>query len=128
MAAVPTMGRGVARAFAALVVLGLGCAEPQSTEPDSFELASARPSSGDPTVASADPAAAPQDTTLDIHVFGSNYDAGSRVDFARGGVVDPKLQVNSTTFRSSTESGTVAPQAPQNLCPGGTGELHSLQT
>ena len=114
MAAVPTMGRGVARAFAALVVLGLGCAEPRSTEPDSFELASAKPSSGDPTVESADPATAPQDTTLDVHVFGSNYDGGSRVDFARGGVVDPKLQVNSTTFRSSRElvaNVTVAPDA-----------------
>ena len=65
-------------------------------------------------MASADPAAAPQDTTLDVHVLGSNYDQGSRVDFARGGVVDPKLQVNSTTFRSSTElvaNVTVAPDA-----------------
>ena len=65
-------------------------------------------------MASADPPAAPQDTTLDVHIFGSNYDLGSKVDFARGGVVDPKLQVNATTFRSSSEliaNVTVAPDA-----------------
>jgi uncharacterized membrane protein len=114
MAAVPTMGRGVARAFAAIAVLALACTDPQGTESDSVELASAKPSSGDPTVASADPAAAPQDTTLDVHVLGSNYDQGSRVDFSRGGVVDPKLRVNSTTFTSSRElvaNVTVAPDA-----------------
>ena len=114
MAAVSTVGRRNARVLAAIAVMALACTEPQGTEPDSFELASAKPSSGDPTVAGADPAAAPQDTTLDVLVFGSNYDQGSRVDFARGGVVDPKLKVNSTTFRSSRElvaNVTVAPDA-----------------
>jgi uncharacterized membrane protein len=103
-------------ALAVLAALGLGCMDSRSTEPSTADPAFAKGGgTGDPTVASADPAAAPQDTTLDVHVFGSNYDEGSRVDFSRGGVVDPKLQVNATTFRSSRElvaNVTVAPDAP----------------
>jgi uncharacterized membrane protein len=102
-------------ALAVLAALGLGCMDSRSTEPSTVDPAFAKGGgASDPTVTSADPAAAPQDTTLDVHVFGSSYDQGSRVDFARAGVVDPKLQVNSTTFRSSTElvaNVTVAPDA-----------------
>ena len=115
MAPVSRVGWGAALQLAALTVVGLSCTAPRSTEPDVVDQAAARSGgTGDPTVASADPAAAPRDTTLDVHVFGSNYDQGSRVDFARGGVVDPKLQVNSTTFRSNTElvaNVTVGPDA-----------------
>jgi uncharacterized membrane protein len=91
-------------ALVVLGALGLGCMDSRSTEPSTVDPAFAKGGgASDPTVASADPAAAPQDTTLDVHVFGSNYDQGSKVDFTRGGVVDPKLQVNSTTYLSSTE-------------------------
>ncbi|MCZ7683784.1 MAG: hypothetical protein M5U28_35465 [Sandaracinaceae bacterium] len=34
----------------------------------------------------------------------------------------------NSTFFSSISFGTVAPHAPQNLCPAGTGVEHSLQT
>ena len=102
-------------ALTVLAALGLGCMDSRSTEPSTADPAFAKAGgASDPTVESADPATAPQDTTLDVHVFGSNYDGGSRVDFSRGGVVDPKLQVNSTTFRSSRElvaNVTVAPDA-----------------
>jgi uncharacterized membrane protein len=103
MADVPTMGRGAARAFIAFVVLGLGCAEPRTTEPEAGGPAFARAGGSDPTVTSADPSGAPQNATLDIHVFGSNFDQGSKVDFARAGVVDPKLHVNATAFLSTAE-------------------------
>jgi uncharacterized membrane protein len=102
-------------ALTVLAALGLGCMDSRSTEPSTADPAFAKGGgTSDPTVESADPATAPQDTTLDVHVFGSNYDAGSRVDFSRGGVVEPKLQVNATTFRSSGElvaNVTVAPDA-----------------
>jgi uncharacterized membrane protein len=103
MAAVLTVRRGTACGFAALVILGLACAEPRSTEPDAADPAFARSGTGDPTVTAADPSEAPQDSTLNIRVVGTNYDQGSRVDFVRSGVVDPKVRVNSTTYLSSTE-------------------------
>jgi uncharacterized membrane protein len=102
MADVSRIGRGAACALAALTVLGLSCAEPRSTEPDGG-AAFARAGGSDPTVVSADPSEAPQDSTLDVHVFGSNYDQGSKVAFARAGVVDPKLHVNATAYVSSAE-------------------------
>ncbi|HEY8256446.1 MAG TPA: hypothetical protein VIG08_02200 [Gemmatimonadales bacterium] len=103
MAAVPTVGRWAVRVFTAVVLLALACTEPQSTEPDIAGPAFAKVGGGDPTVTSANPSEAPQDSTLDVHVLGTNYDQGSKVDFARAGVVDPKLHVNSTAYLSSTE-------------------------
>ncbi len=58
----------------------------------------AKPSSGDPIVSSTEPASAPQDTTLDVVVVGSNFDSGSRVDFAIDEVTTEKVRTNSTTF------------------------------
>ena len=56
-----------------------------------------------PTVTATDPRGAQQNTTLDVHVFGSGFDRGSNASFAHGGVVDPKLHVNSTSYVSSSE-------------------------
>ena len=103
MAHVSRIGRGGACALAALTVLGLSCAGPRTTEPDVGGPAFARADGGDPTVNSADPSGAPQNSTLDIHVFGTNYDQGSKVDFTRAGVVEPKLHVNATAYLSTTE-------------------------
>jgi uncharacterized membrane protein len=103
MPAVLMVRRSSACGFAALVILGLACAEPRSTEPDAADPTFARSGGGDPTVTAADPSEAPQDSTLDVHVIGTNYDQGSRVDFVRAGVVDAKVQVKSTTYLSSTE-------------------------
>jgi hypothetical protein len=55
------------------------------------------------TVTSATPDIGIQGTTLDVVVSGSGFDRGSRVDFARDGVVDPKLHINSTTYRTTGE-------------------------
>ena len=103
MAAMSRMGWGGAGALASLTVVGLSCTGPRSTEPDLGDPASARSGGTSPTVTTVDPAEAPQSITLDVRVLGSNHDQGSRVDFARAGVIDPKLQVNSTTYLSGTE-------------------------
>ena len=103
MAALPWAGRRAAWTLAGLTMVGISCTEPRSTEPDFGEPASARSGGTSPTVTSVDPPEAPQSTTLDVRVLGSNYDQGSRVDFARAGVIDPKLHVNSTSYLSATE-------------------------
>ena len=53
------------------------------------------------TVTAVTPDLAPQGATLAIEVAGSGFDQGSRVDFLRDGVVEPKLQVNRTTYRTN---------------------------
>lgn len=73
-----------------------------------------KPSSGDPIVSSTDPTSAPQDTTLDVAVTGSNFDAGSRVDLAIDGVTTDKVRTNTTTFISPKKliaNVTIAPDA-----------------
>jgi uncharacterized membrane protein len=54
-------------------------------------------------VTGTNPARAPQDTTLDVHVLGSGFDRGSSIDFLRDGVVDPKLHVNKVTYKTGGE-------------------------
>jgi uncharacterized membrane protein len=103
MAAVSWAEKVAALAVAALVMVGLSCTAPRSTEPDVADPASAKSGGTNPTVTSVDPAEAPQSTTLVVRVLGSNYDQGSTVEFARAGVVDPSLHVNSTTYLSNTE-------------------------
>ena len=74
----------------------------------------AKPSSGDPIVSSTDPSSAPQDTTLDVAVTGSNFDVGSRVDLAIDGVTTEKVRTNSTTFvtpKKLIANITIAPDA-----------------
>ena len=77
------------------------CSDQQPTIPGIN--AAAGGSSGDPTVTSANPNNAPQDTTLDVHVFGTNFDRGSKAQWARSGVPSPKVVTNSTRFVSSAE-------------------------
>jgi probable HAF family extracellular repeat protein len=55
------------------------------------------------TVKSTKPDTATVDSTLDVHVFGSGFDAGSRADWALHGVISAKVATNSTRFVSSTE-------------------------
>ena len=81
--------------------LMLACAGDPQTAPD-FAKGPPAPTTV-PVVTAAEPAVAPRDTTLDVKVTGSGFDNGSRVDFAIGGVVDPRLRVNSTAYRKSTE-------------------------
>ena len=97
----------------AAVAATLACAGDPQTAP---EFAKGPPaSSGDPTVTAAEPDMAPQDTTLNVKVTGSGFDRGSRVEFAINGVVEPKLHVNATAYRKSSEltaNVTVAVDAP----------------
>ncbi len=94
------------RPSVALVLAALwlvGCAE-QPTTPDDLSITAAKGGkpSGDPiTVDAVDPDSAVQDTTLDVHVFGSGYDQSAAVTFERpdGG----RLTTNSTSFVSPTE-------------------------
>jgi hypothetical protein len=58
---------------------------------------------GDPTVDSANPAAATQDTTLDVQVAGTGFDRGSSAEWAIDGVTAAKVRTNSTRYVSSTQ-------------------------
>ncbi|HEX9166730.1 MAG TPA: hypothetical protein VF862_12530 [Gemmatimonadales bacterium] len=58
---------------------------------------------GDPVVTATDPTAAPQDTTLDLRVFGSGYDRGSTVELLLGGQSVGTIRTNSTRYIKSTE-------------------------
>jgi hypothetical protein len=91
-----------------LVGLGLiGCSEQHPTTPDISGISAAKGGNGgkgdDPTVTGVDPTSAPQDTTLDVRVFGSGYERGSKVVFERDGVAAEKVMTNSTRFVDSGE-------------------------
>ena len=55
-----------------------------------------------PTVTAAVPDSAPQDTTLDVQITGSGFDAGSQATFQLQGVVDSRVHVNNTKYVKST--------------------------
>jgi uncharacterized membrane protein len=88
--------------LAAVVLLASTACNDPMTGP-SRTPALAKAGNGGPTVTSASPAGARQDTTLDVHVFGSGFDRGSTIAFVRAGVVDSKLHVNAMSFRNSGE-------------------------
>ena len=81
-------------------LLLVACGTPTETLVDGPD---ARVASSGLAVTAALPSNAAPDTTLDVQVLGSGFDRGSRVTFERGGVADPKLRVNSTQYRKSTE-------------------------
>jgi hypothetical protein len=91
--------RVAALCVASLAALLAACADPLESpqDPDFGKASSA------PTVTSADPAEATRDTTLDVTVTGSGFDAGSQVDFLLGGAPDPKVRTNSTRYVSSKQ-------------------------
>lgn len=55
------------------------------------------------TVKAVDPDSTPRDTTLDIRVLGSGYDASAQVAFLLHGQPDARVRTNSTRFVKSTE-------------------------
>lgn len=86
-----------------VAVTGISCGEEELVGPGERAIeAAAKPGSGDPTVTGTVPNTAPRDTTLDVQVSGSGFDAGSRVDLALDGVVSEKVRTNSTRFVSKT--------------------------
>ena len=74
-----------------------GCADQSLTTPSITAAASG----GDPTVTATVPDSATQDTTLDVTVNGSNFDAGSVAEWAINGVAAVKVHTNSTRFVNS---------------------------
>jgi probable HAF family extracellular repeat protein len=100
----PSAARGTARRLGALAVLlpyVLSC-NAVPTDPGGQPVAYAKASS-DPVVTSADPAAATRDTTLDVRVLGSGFDAGSSADFLLDGAAVPGVTTNRTSYLSSRE-------------------------
>jgi len=100
------MQRSVRRFFVPLSALScsifISCEQDLPTERGRGPIeSSAKPTSGNPVVTSTDPTSAPQDTTLNVTVSGSDFDRGSRVDLVLDGVPTDKVQTNSTTFLNS---------------------------
>jgi hypothetical protein len=81
----------------------------------------AKAAGGGPSVKSTVPDSAPPDITLDVHVLGSGFDAGSRAVWALKGdttFATTKVKTNSTRYVSSRElvaNITIAADARQDL-------------
>ena len=86
-------------AAGALALLACG---PDAAPAPAPQFAKAPPSTN-LTVTAASPDSAGRDTTLSIAVAGTGFDNGSTVQFARGGIVDPKLHVNGVAFVSGSK-------------------------
>jgi hypothetical protein len=97
----PLRARFVALFFATVASWVLGCTDRPATAP-SIEAA-ASGNGGGVTVTSTDPNNASQGVTLDVRVFGSGYDRGSKAQWARSGVLSPNVTTNSTQFVSPSE-------------------------
>lgn len=76
---------------------------PTPSGPSPAGIAMAKSGGNGPTVKATDPDTATIDSTLNVRVFGSGFDVGSRADWAFKGVVSEKIVTNSTVFVSSTE-------------------------
>src|SRR5687767_9315779 len=87
-----------------VLVLGTGCADP-AAPPSPVPTASAAKgaAAGDIVVTSADPSEAPQDTTLDIKVSGSNFNRSSSVSLGLAGIASPKIRTNSTRYLNGSQ-------------------------
>jgi hypothetical protein len=80
-----------------------GC-DGQPSEPQVDGILLARGGGGKPPkVDEADPPSAPQDTTLDVRVLGSNFDDGSTVEYTIDGVPQAQVRTNGVTFVNESE-------------------------
>jgi probable HAF family extracellular repeat protein len=110
----------ISRSQCRLLILGLLAFSACTADPPSSALLAPRgtPASaaaGSVTVKSTSPDTATVDSTLDVHVFGTGFDPGSRANWAIKGVLSSKVVTNSMRFVSSTElvaNITIAPDAP----------------
>ena len=90
--------------IALLLMAALGsCTEQLPTSQGPLPSTAKGPSTTGPAVQSTSPASSSPGATLDVRVLGSGFDAGTRIDFGRGGVVGPAIATNRTTFVSSRE-------------------------
>ncbi|MCH7474415.1 MAG: hypothetical protein IIA27_07055 [Gemmatimonadetes bacterium] len=89
-----------------MAMLGMtGCQDKSPTDPTVTGIA-LKPGGGGgkgPKVESTDPTSAPQETTLDVQVFGSSFDDGSWVTFTIDGTPSNLVQTNTTTFVSDKQ-------------------------
>lgn len=92
--------------FWLMVVLSCGEDAPTAIDDRALDTAG-KPAVGDPTVVGTDPMEAPQDTTLDVRVLGTNFDRGSRADLALNCEIEcflsEKVKTNTTRYVSSGE-------------------------
>lgn len=91
----------VAVALVTTLVMLQACSDRQPTDVSpSIDLARGGGGSNgpDPEVVAADPSEAPQNTTLDVHVLGKNFDDGSTVRFLLNGKPTKDIKINSTQF------------------------------
>jgi hypothetical protein len=86
---------------AAVALIITACVENSPTVPTVESIELAKGGVKNPTVKNAVPDSAQQSETLDVHVYGSGFDDGSRVQFNRGG--GGGVATNSTSFVSQRE-------------------------
>ncbi len=99
-----TRRRGPAPAVLLVLMLALSCVGPTDGTDPVLQAAKGGPSGGgEPVVDAADPSEAPQDTTLDVRVLGSNFDRGSSVEFLLDEQPTAHIRTNGTTYRNSRE-------------------------
>ena len=84
---------GVRRSLQLAVTLGSLVACTDAGPKISGITAGTAASGGDPTVTATEPDSATQDTTLDVVVTGSSFDAGSVAEWAIDGVPSLKVQI-----------------------------------
>ena len=82
-----------------------GCQDQTPTDPTVTGIA-LKPGGGGgkgPKVESTDPTSAPQETTLNVQVFGSSFDDGSEVTFTIDGTPSDLVRTDTTKFVSDKE-------------------------
>ena len=79
----------------------VACTEPTSSRTPSLDVRLGKAASG-PTVTAATPSSAAQNSTLDVQISGSGFDAGSSAQWLLNGTPDSRVRTNSTRYVSST--------------------------
>jgi hypothetical protein len=100
----------VFRRLAPLALIALACEGPA----DPVGVPEFARTPGGPTVTATTPDTAVQDTTLDVQISGSGFDAGSQAEWLLAGVPDPRVRTNSTRYvsdRSLVANITIAKDA-----------------
>jgi probable HAF family extracellular repeat protein len=89
-----------------IAAAALACADNTVIGPDFAAVQAARVSSDGPTVSSTDPDTGFRNTTIDVRVFGSGFDQGSKAVWALDGdtaFAKTRIKTNATSFVSSKE-------------------------
>ncbi|MFC1639664.1 hypothetical protein ACFL3B_02755 [Gemmatimonadota bacterium] len=96
--------RGVSFRFSGLsavaaLLLATSCSDGDFAAPSVTGIL-LKPAAAAVKVNETDPIGAPQETTLDVQVFGSGFDDGSEVTFMLDGLPNPKVSTNSSHYVS----------------------------